>query len=216
MRSCWLHRANQAECILFFSGWGMPPEVFRFLPGGSHDVYIVHDYRELQSLCLAPFAGYTRLHLMAWSMGVWVAAHLLAGQAGAFATRTALGGTVKPVDRQHGIPPDRYAELADQFSQTVLEDFYQAMFEAEEESARFLASAPEQRLPDLHAELLAFRAAFERHGAAPDIFTRRIVTARDRIFSARNQVRSWSGASCHVLNWPHFPFFRLSGWADLL
>ena len=28
----WLHRNNQRQCILFFSGWGMDPDAVSFSP----------------------------------------------------------------------------------------------------------------------------------------------------------------------------------------
>ena len=76
MQTAWLQRANLPHCLLFFSGWGMDPEPFRFLPARSCDVLLVHDYRHLQLPELEPLAAYRQVHLAAWSMGVWGAAHL--------------------------------------------------------------------------------------------------------------------------------------------
>ena len=98
---------------------------------------------------MAPFAGYEQLHLIGWSMGVWVAAHLLADQAAAFASATALGGTLTPVDKQRGIPPESYADMLDHFSQEVLDTFYRNMFDDEDQLARFLANRPQRDLPGL-------------------------------------------------------------------
>ena len=105
MQTAWLQRANHPHCLLFFSGWGMDPEPFRFLHARSCDVFLVHDYRQLQPLDLEPLAGYRHVHLVAWSMGVWVAAHLLGDRAGAFVSRTALAGTLNPIDAGRGLPP---------------------------------------------------------------------------------------------------------------
>ncbi len=216
MQTVWLHRNNHRECILLFSGWGMDPAPFRFLPAAHHDLCLFSDYRQLHPVSLDTFAGYERLHLVAWSMGVWVAGHLLADQAASFASCTAIGGTLAPIDKQRGIPPDSYAAMLDHFSQEVLDTFYRNMFDEEDQLTRFLATRPKRDLYDLRDEMTAFRDAFLSSGPGRDIYTQKIITSRDRIFSGRNQMRAWGKGSGMVHNWPHFPFFFLTDWRDLL
>jgi biotin synthesis protein BioG len=216
MQSAWLHHTHHRDCILFFTGWGMDPHPFRFLDAGDCDLYMVYDYRQLQPVSLERFAAYERLHLIAWSMGVWVAAHLLAEQADVFATSTAIGGTLTPVDKQRGLPPDNYAAMAEAFNQETLDSFNQAMFDDEEHLKRFLTHRPQRDLADLYAELLAFRTAYEQYGPAKDLYSHKIVTSRDRIFPGRNQMRAWGKGVGIVHNWPHFPFSLLAGWQELL
>ena len=64
--------------------------------------------------------------------------------------------------------------------------------------------------------MTAFRDAFLSSGPGRDIYTQKIITSRDRIFSGRNQMRAWGKGSGMVHNWPHFPFFFLTDWRDLL
>ena len=216
METTWLHRTGQRDCLLFFSGWGMDPEPFRALPAEGFDLCMLFDYRTLEPISLEPFASYERLHLLAWSMGVWVAGHLLAAQAGAFTTSTALAGTLAPVDGQRGIPPASYQALVDAFDQQTLVGFYRSMFDDEVQQGRFLDSRPKRAIPELDQELRAFRQAFEQHGPGTDIFHQAIVTGRDRIYSARNQLRAWGKERSTVTAWPHFPFYTCSGWRALL
>lgn len=216
MRSDWLKRGPHRECILFFSGWGMDPTPFDGLEAAAHDVCLFHDYRQLAPIDLAPFAGYQRLHLIGWFMGVWVAAHLLADRPTAFASRTALGGTLTPIDQQRGIPSDNYAEMLDHFSQEVLDSFYRNMFDDDHQLARFLATRPQRDLPALREEMAAFRDAFTQAGPAADLYDHKIITSRDRIFSGRNQMRAWGKGCGTVHTWPHFPFYLLADWRELL
>jgi len=216
MQTAWLHRHHHRQCILFFSGWGMDPAPFRFLPAAEHDLCMVFDYRQLHPVDLAAFAGYERVHLVAWSMGVWVAAHLLADRAATFATRTALAGTLVPIDQQCGLPPAGFAAMIDGFNHEVLASFYRSMFDNDEQLARFLASRPQRQLAELREEMVAFRAAFLEHGPGTDIFTRKIVTSRDRVFPGRNQMRAWGKGDCTTTNWSHFPFYHLADWHELL
>lgn len=216
MHTVWLQRANHPHCLLFFSGWGMDAEPFRFLSADGCDVCLVHDYRRLQPLDLHAFAGYQQLHLVAWSMGVWVAAHLLADQAEAFVSRTALAGTLTPINAGRGLPPDSYAAMVNDFNQEVMDTFYKNMFNDTSHLARFLANRPRRSLAALRDEMAAFRDAVLAAAPVRDIYTRKIVTSRDRIFTGRNQLRAWGrdGAVVHV--WPHFPFFLFADWQDLL
>ena len=216
MQTVWIHHNHHRECILFFSGWGMDAAPFRFLPAARHDLCMFSDYRHLQPVDLKPFAGYERLHLVAWSMGVWVAGHLLAEQATCFASSTAIGGTLTPVDKQCGIPPESYGDMVDHFNQDVLNSFYRNMFDDEDQLSRFLTNRPQRSLQELRDEMVAFRDAFIRSGPGRDIYSQKIITSRDRIFSGRNQMRAWGKGCGTVRNWPHFPFFLLADWQELV
>ena len=216
MRTVWLQRHHRPECILFFNGWGMDPTPFQSLPALDHDLCMVMDYRTLEPLDLETFVGYQHLHLIAWSMGVWVAAHLLAEQTHRFASATAIGGTLTPVDGQRGIPPSSYDAMLDQFSSEVLGIFYRDMFDDEGQLHRFLTCRPQRPLAELREEMAAFRDAFLSAGPGQDIYTRKIITSRDRIFSGRNQMRAWGKGCGDIRNWPHFPFYLLTDWRELL
>lgn len=216
MQTIWLHHQQNKECLLFFSGWGMDPTPFTHLANDRLDVCFVHDYRQLAPFSLDILSGYQQVHLVAWSMGVWVAGKFLNSDDAKFATCTALGGTLNPIDTNRGIPPERYDNLITTFGQQTLEDFYQAMFDNPADVARFLAHQPRQSLPSLAEELQAFRQAYFHLGEGTDLFSRRLVPKRDRIFSARNQIRAWGKEKAETLPWPHFPFFQLSGWRGLI
>ena len=216
MHSAWLHQNKESECLLFFNGWGMDPEPFRTLPAEGRDVLMLYDYRVLEPVSLENLVGYERLHLLAWSMGVWVAGHLLVDLAKRFVSRIALGGTLRPIDGQRGIPPERYQALVEAFDQQTLDGFHRSMFDDQADCRRFLNHRPKRGIPELAEELESFRAAVDRHGPAEDIYTHTIITSRDRIFSGRNQLRAWGKSKSRVMNWSHFPFYACTDWGDLL
>ncbi|NLX19833.1 MAG: alpha/beta fold hydrolase [Desulfobulbus sp.] len=216
MQTIRLQQEQHRECILFFNGWGMDPAPFHALPATGCDLCMFIDYRTLEPVDLQMFAGYDRLHLVAWSMGVWVAAHLLADRADCFATSTAMGGTLSPIDNQRGIPAASYNAMLDQFTAQTLDSFYENMFDSREQLHTFLENRPKREVAELRDELQAFSDAFFNFGPAPDIYQRKIITSRDRIYSARNQLRAWGKNSAEVRNWPHFPFYMLTDWHELL
>jgi hypothetical protein len=149
-------------------------------------------------------------------MGVWVAAHLLAVQQHAFTTRTAIGGTLLPIDGQRGIPPQSYNAMLEDFGPSTMEGFYRNMFDDDEQLNRFLAHRPQRDIEALRLEMEAFQSAYAQFGPGVDIYSRKIITSRDRIFSGRNQMRAWGKGCGTVCNWPHFPFFLIEDWSALL
>ena len=218
MRTCWLTRTGQPSCLLFFAGWGMDPAPFRPLaPPEGHDLLLFYDYRELAEpdpAALLP-RGYQRLSLLAWSMGVWVAGHVLADCHHRFSAAVAVNGTLRPIDDRAGIPVQAYASMLATFSPRTLLDFYASMFGDQAGLQRFLANRPQRPAEEVRAELAALRAHYLAHGPAVDIYSRRLVGSRDRVFAARAQVRSWGRERCRTFQSPHFPFYDLS-WDDLL
>mgnify|MGYP001209346446 CR=1 FL=1 len=217
MRTCWLTRTGQPSCILFFAGWGMDPEPFRPIAPAEHDLLVIYDYRELnesEPAALLP-RGYRRLTLLAWSMGVWVAGHLLAGYRQQLSAAIAVNGTLTPIDDQAGIPAQAYEQMLATCSPQALLDFYHSMFVDQAGLALFLANRPRRPAEEIRAELCALRAHYLAHGPAADIYSRKLVGSRDRVFAARAQIRCWGREKSHCVQGPHFPFYDL-GWDDLL
>jgi biotin synthesis protein BioG len=212
MKSCWLRRNGGRACLVFMAGWGMGPEPFAELTSGPVDVLLLYDYRTMDDVVLAELHGRAHLHLLAWSMGVWAAAwlkrHNKLFSALHFQSATALGGTLRPVDDQHGIPAQGFAAMLRDLSAEKLEAFYRSMFDCEEEAEHFLQCRPQRACAELREELDCLHELCHCSGEMPDIYNRRIVTTRDRIFPARNQLRAWGRQNCLATALPHFPFYR--------
>ncbi|MCI5141700.1 MAG: DUF452 family protein [Candidatus Electrothrix sp. ATG1] len=196
MNICRLHQQGNQDCLLFLAGWGMCPEPFQDIPAGSLDVFMISDYRNMESKELTSFlktlqdkTPYKQFHLLAWSMGVW-AASILSNQktfsALPLASAIAIGGTCHPVNDRLGIPEQNFANMTD------------------------------RPFKEIHQELRALAKASAHQAGIPDIYTSRIVTGRDRIFPARNQVRAWGRHTCRTLSLPHFPFYHWPSWSAMV
>ncbi len=214
MKTCWLNRGDNPDCILFMAGWGMGPEPFQKMTAGVVDVLMVYDYRVLNEDICATVPESGRLHLLAWSMGVWVAARLLQGIA--FHSATAIGGTCRPLDDRYGIPGRLFDDTINNFSPAALTGFYNAMFDNPEQARPFLDTRPDRPPAEMKEELIALRTACRKRPEAEDIFEHHIVTARDRIFPTRNQIRAWGRKNCATVALSHFPFYQWSSWDELL
>lgn len=198
------------------TGWGMDANPFRPLGATGVDVLMVSDYAQLSPISLDELQSYTACHLVAWSMGVWVAGYLLQNQHNIFTTRIAIGGTLDPVHNAKGIPPESYDAIAGAFSKEALEAFYRSMFTNQQEVALFEQNKPSRATDNLLAELTGFASHYATAGSAPDIFTHKVITSRDRVFPLKNQVRSWGRKNATTLKLSHFPFYTLGDWNAVL
>jgi biotin synthesis protein BioG len=217
MKTCWLNRKNNPDCILFMAGWGMGPEPFRDMAAGPVDLLMTYDYRSLDDCDLSSLLqenNSRHIHLLAWSMGVWLTGSLPADIP--FSSATAIGGTCRPIDDRYGIPCRVFDDMIDDFSPAALTGFYSAMFDSSKQADRFLNHRPDRPLEELKEELIVLRAACRSKPEVPDVFGRRIATSRDRIFPARNQIRAWGRDNCEAISLAHFPFYQWSSWAELL
>ena len=207
MQGYWLENQKKTRCILFMAGWGMGPEPFASLAAGDYDLFLCYDYRTLSLPDMSMFSGYEHLELIAWSMGVWVAAGLFSGQEKLFTRATAIGGTLQPIDDKTGIPAAAFDATIENLDEARLEAFYASMFDGPAQSETFMTNRPTRSVSSVREELISLRSAVQRAGSVPDIFNRRIVTMWDRIFPARNQLRAWGKARAERMKWPHFPFY---------
>lgn len=209
MRCHWLRRdKNNTACTLFMAGWGMDPAPFADLAIPGHDLLMVYDYRDLTPPDLSCLAGYRQRHLLAWSMGVWAASRQLAAPPFFFHSATALAGTLQPVHDRCGIPTAAFDATLSSLDRDAADAFYRSMFDEPDQAERFLAQRPDRSTTSLRNELERLKTACLGQGPGPDIFDRRIVTSRDRVFPARNQKRAWQGTVSVTRKWPHFPFYR--------
>lgn len=185
----------------------MGPEPFFSLAGGDYDLFICYDYRTLSMPDMSMFSRYDSLELIAWSMGVWAAANLFSGQEKLFSRATALGGTLHPIDDRTGIPAAAFDATIEHLDGAELEAFYRSMFDLRAQSETFIHSRPARSVSSVREELICLKRAVQEAGSGPDIFSRRIITMRDRIVPARNQLRAWGKARVERMKWPHFPFY---------
>ncbi len=189
------------------AGWGMGPEPFVSLAGKGCDLFICYDYRTLTWPDMDLFSSYERLDLLAWSMGVWVAAYLFAGRESCFTQAMALGGTLQPIDDRKGIPVTAFEETIRTLDEERLLAFYFSMFDDQAQVEAFMNNRPRRPVSSVRDELINLKSKVQQAGAVQDIFNRKIVTLRDRIFPGRNQLRAWGKQTCEQKKWSHFPFY---------
>lgn len=195
----------------------MDPSPFSLIPAVDYDLLMVYDYRQVDpSGILMLTEQYDCLHLVAWSMGVWIAGRFFSAWQDRFTSATAVNGTLTPIDDQGGIPPKAFAAMISGFSPAALEGFYRDMFDRPDQAARFLHYKPRRTPESVLAELQTLQQMYGELGAGDDIFGRKVVGSRDKIFPARSQLHSWGKANCERIKAAHFPFYDWSSWDRII
>ena len=182
------------------------------------DVLHCYDYRStvLPADVLEAIAGYDERTLVAWSLGVWAACQ--AGLEGV-GRALAVNGTMSPVNREEGIPPDIFQATLDSYDEENRTRFMRrmcgktALFEA------FLDVAPLRAADDQKDELASILQNVLQGGTrrSPSwSYTHALIGGRDMIFPPKAQDLAWRGVQCErVSGMPHFPFFEFGNWSEL-
>lgn len=203
MQTEWLiHSGTASEVIVVFGGWAVGPGCLAHLQG-SQDVLFVEDYTDLAAE-LPDLGGYATRRLLAWSFGVAAYAHWQAGRVDPFARKTAIAGTLNPVDRAEGIPPTVLEKTRDTLSDTSFAMFQRRCFGGPQAPVQIDVSRKQEEL-----------SAVAARGRAPDVaFDRIVIPARDRIFPPANMTKAWAGQADRVVTVeaPHAPFNLWQSW----
>ncbi len=211
MKTHWLVKKNNPRCLIFMAGWGMGPEPFAEIKVSGADLLLCYDYRKLDAVPDAEmFGGYQRLDIIAWSMGVWMAARCFGGNDFPFASATAIGGTIHPLDDRKGIAVGFFTDMAEKLDKQKISSFYNSMFSESPLREKFMKNRPCRSIASLKDELLSIidMVQAENNQGVEDIYDLKIITLRDRVFSARNQLRAWGREKSVRMEWSHFPFYR--------
>lgn len=209
--------SNPTDLILYFAGWGTPPElVADWARPANCDVLLCWDYRDLT--LAFDFSPYARVHVLAWSLGVWAADNSLPKTL-TLASATAVNGTPQPIDDAFGIPTAIFNGTLDglqgKFAQRTREKFERRMTG---DAARLAAyrQLPQRDLDDITAELQAVQnTVLQKTSSMPIAWQRAIIGEQDAIFPPDNQNNYWRtlAPECRLehLKAPHA---ALSEWHD--
>lgn len=205
--------------ILFFTGWSSSPGSFRQLEiPDDTDLWVCFDYRDLTFK--EDLTSYRHVHLVAWSLGVWVADHLFSGKQ-SFETATAINGTPDPIHDQHGIPRVIFEGTLAHITEEGMSRFNRRMCGDRETLAAY-SRIPIRPLDLLREELRYLYDGIERERVIPiertvsPLWSRVLICTGDKIFPADNLRRYWQGkASVKELTAAHFPFYHIKSWDEL-
>ena len=121
-------------------------------------------------------------------------------------SKTAINGTLKPIDNNYGIPERIYNLTLNKFNKTTAENFIKNMFDFDME------------IPVIHRHLENQKselATLKNYCAKPDFtYDRVIISDNDRIIPTKNQCAFWNIKP--NIKSGHSPFHLFTKWSELL
>lgn len=199
----WLNKTESGKIILFFNGWGMDETVVSHLEPEKYDVLMFYDYNTLEtSFDFSELDKYSEKHLIAWSMGVMCATKFDIK----YNSKTAINGTLKPIDDNYGIPVKIYDLTVKGFSQAGLIRFVKNM------GLDFgMAKSIKRDFENQKSELIALKGYNANMEFAYDKI---IISNADKIIPTKNQTAFW-GIESNIES-GHSPFHLFKKWGELL
>ena len=223
MQHYWLNHEKNDELILFFTGWGFDENPFKHLDCGNYDVLMFYDYHgselattlELATMLPESFdLQYKKTHLIAWSMGVFIARHLKVN-----GKKVAINGTTLPMHNEFGIPVKIFELTMKHAAAGLQGKFYKNVFGADYE--RYLQTPVMRSVENRVAELESLHQLI--HGASTNCtfpycdlcdaprdtkcYDVAFIGTGDKIIPPKNQLAFW-GEKANLLETGHFPFYR--------
>ena len=192
MKQIFIHQKNSPRLILFFAGWGMDTNPFRTIDTVGSDLLVCCDYRTLE-VDNSLWSGYDEVVVVAWSMGVWAATHVLAQTTLPIVQSIAINGTPYPIDDQRGISRAVFEGTIQGLNEESLRKFQRRMCGSSSAYQRFLSVAPQRSASELKEELIAIEQAYTTLPETTFCWNKALVGTSDRIFWAENQLSAWSG-----------------------
>ena len=203
MKYKWLNLKKNREVIIFFNGWGMDESVIKHLNYGSYDVLMFYDYNTLDTdFDFKSLEKYEKRYLIAWSMGVMTASLFNID----YARKTAVNGTLKPIDNKFGIPERIYDLTVRGFNEKGRERFMRSMF-----SEASLLPEVKRDLENQKSELSALKNYLSDESFKYD---KVLISRDDKIIPAKNQSAFWNIEP--NLEGGHSPFLLFKSWEELL
>lgn len=202
------------KLVLCFAGWSATPEAFGHLEAGEDtDVWICYDYRDLS------FTGeldrYRQIDLVAWSLGVWVAANVISPET-VLHSATAINGTGLPIDDTYGIPTVIFRGTLENVNNEGMNRFNRRMCGSRELLATY-QHFPARPATELKEELLNLYNNISRDNHPGGIdWTKAFVSTHDMIFPTGNQRNYWQGLCPFTeIDAPHYPFKVWKQWKEI-
>lgn len=217
MKKKWINQSGNTELILFFNGWGMDERPLSHLSPDGYDVLMCYDYTCLPKEPISEVSGYRKVHVVAWSMGVWVAAQYMNSFQFHPTSAIAINGTPLPIDDTFGIPKAVFDGTLNGWGEATRPKFNLRMCGDKQTYEAFLKVQPNRSVESQKEELSALREMVQSHAPTEVPWTKAIIGRNDRIFPFANLEKYWQNRTAGEVNdYGHLPFFNFSSWKQLL
>ena len=203
MKYKWLNKNCNKNLIVFFNGWGMDDYFVSHLNPENYNVLMFYDYNSIETdFNFEELNIYEHKHLIAWSMGVMTATLFNID----YDSKTAINGTLKPIDNRFGIPEKIYELTLKNLNPKSIDKFIKNMFDFDIKIPSIKRSFDEQKT-ELDA-LKNYNSDENFH------YDRIILSDSDKIIPTKNQTEFWKIQP--NIKSGHSPFHLFTKWSELL
>ena len=195
MKQQFIQKNNTQSLILFFAGWGMDTNPFLQTFETTSDLCICYDYTSLD-FDANIIQSYESITVIAWSFGVWVAAHTLQHLPINIIHSVAINGTCYPIDDTKGIPKAIFEGTLRTLAPRSIDKFNRRM--CGNLISYFNAHKPLRQFETLQQELSNMQKHVLRYPIPQFMFDKVVIGQNDLIFPAQNQVHAWQDTSAEI------------------
>ena len=197
MKHQYIIQSEHPRLLVFFAGWASDPTPFQDYRPAGRDYVVCYDYRTLENDFI-PHGTYHEADIVAWSMGVWAASHVVPMLDVPIGKSIAINGTPYPIDAGRGIPPAIWQGTLDNLSPLSLHKFTRRMCADTEAFHRFLRVTPRRPVDELAEEMRAITRMLDALPAPAFAWQQAVVGNNDRIIPPANQTRAWQESDARV------------------
>jgi biotin synthesis protein BioG len=200
--------------VLFFCGWGMDEKCISHIDSDNIDVMVFFDYRGDISCPEINLSKYESVHVVAWSMGVWVANQLIGDISSEIDKKIAFCGSPCPVDDNYGIPLKIFDITLEGLKRTGTVKFFSRMLNGLSDTN---FHKPDRELEEQIEELNNLKVNSLKSELKEVKWNKVVIGMKDKIFPSANLMNYWDGKSIIVKSdLPHYPFDQYDTWEKIL
>ena len=217
--------------IIFFAGWGMDENPFKHIDKRGFDIVTLYDYTDVnltsvKDSLLERVTKYNNIYIVAWSMGVWVANKFIQeniNKLNNLYSFTAINGTFHPIHGEFGISPIIYDKTLNNLPKG-LDSFNLRMCGGRDILSFYNSVKPQRADESIIQELINIKDGYinsiNYESLDSNVRLNVIISKRDNIIPTANQLNFWNSYSgeCNIveLDLPHYPFYKLENWHDII
>lgn len=215
MDKTWLNKNQNKKCILFFNGWGMDENAVKHLEFNDFDVCMFNNYVSLEDFSF-DFESYDECYIVAWSLGVWAAANV-GLNTDKIVKSIAINGSLKPKDRDFGIPPAIFEATANNWDERNKLKFNMRILGGRAEYQQTKAVLGNRSIENQKNELIAIDKQVGQGLQSEISFDTCIIGTKDLIFPPQNLKKYWTGKVKIIeMEIMHYPFNQFKSWNEIV
>jgi len=193
------------KLILFFNGWGVPKEIFKFLDCDDFEIKII-DLEE--KIDLEDLKKYDKINVIAWSFGVYNASKQLENLKDISLNKViAINGSTEAIHKRYGISPIIFNRTLENLDINTYLKFMK-------NTGLDTLEVKDKEVIKKYRDILARFG--ENYQEIPSIFKYSLISTKDRIFSSRSLINYYKKTEYKLIEEEHYPFNRWNSWGEIL